>query len=336
MVTKPLLDIRNLTTEFQTEEGIVRAVEDVSFYVNAGEVLGVVGESGCGKSVTALSIMQLVATPPGRFASGEIYFHGENLMDKPESQMRKIRGKDMAMIFQEPMSSLNPVYSVGYQIAEAIRLHQGVSKKQAWQRAIEMLERVGIPDASQRASEYPHQMSGGMCQRVMIAMALSCDPPLLIADEPTTALDVTIQAQILQLMKGLRQRIGTTIVLITHDLGVIAEMADRVLVMYAGRVVEEATVTSLFRQPRHPYTRGLLKSIPRLDQPPEHKLHIIEGTVPHLSAMPPGCRFHPRCEFATEICKNEEPSLEFTDDGRSVACWHWDKIEDTTEVKSNA
>lgn len=336
MATQPLLDIRNLTTEFQTEEGVVRAVDGVSFSVSTGEILGIVGESGCGKSVTALSIMQLVATPPGKFASGEIYFHGENLMDKSESQLRKIRGKDMAMIFQEPMSSLNPVYSVGYQIAEAIRLHQEVSKKQAWQRAIEMLERVGIPDASQRASEYPHQMSGGMCQRVMIAMALSCDPSLLIADEPTTALDVTIQAQILLLMKDLRQRIGTTIVLITHDLGVIAEMADRVLVMYAGQVVEEASVMSLFREPRHPYTQGLLQSIPRLDQPRQQKLHIIEGTVPYLSAMPNGCRFHPRCTFATDICRNEEPSLEFTDDGRSVACWHWEKLADMTEVRSDA
>ncbi len=320
-VPDKVLDVKNLSTYFYTDEGVVRSVEGVSFHIDAEETLGIVGESGCGKSVTSLSIMQLVPNPPGKIVAGEILFQGDNLLKKTPEQMRKIRGNDIAMIFQEPMTSLNPVYTIGDQIAEAVVLHQKVSKKAAFDRAVEMLRLVGIPSPEGRAREYPHQMSGGMRQRVMIAMALSCNPKLLIADEPTTALDVTIQAQILDLMRKLKQEFHTAIMLITHDLGVVAEMTDRVAVMYAGKVVEECSTVDLFREPLHPYTVGLLESIPRLDVVSNEKLHVIEGTVPNLLHLPQGCSFAPRCPQAMDICRRESPVLTEVSDGRKVSCW---------------
>src|SRR6267143_1079769 len=289
-----VLEIEDLRTHFYTAGGVVRAVDGVSYEVRNGETLGVVGESGCGKSVTALSILRLVANPPGRIVGGAIRFAGTNLLDLSEREMEAIRGNDISMIFQEPMTSLNPLLTVGRQIAEAIALHQGLSRRQAWDQAVEMLRRVHIADAERRAHAYPHQLSGGMRQRVMIAMALACNPKLLIADEPTTALDVTIQAQILELMRALRAELGTSIILITHDLGVIAELADDVIVMYAGQVIERCDVERLFSEPQHPYTIGLLGSIPRLHLEQE-RLSAIEGFVPDLAALPSGCRFHPRC-----------------------------------------
>ncbi|MEX2356394.1 MAG: ABC transporter ATP-binding protein [Thermaerobacterales bacterium] len=331
-MAEKLIDVKNLKTYFYTEEGVVPAVDGVSFHVEKGETLGIVGESGCGKSVTSLSIMRLVPNPPGKILEGEILFEGEDLLKKSEGAMRKIRGNDIAMIFQEPMTSLNPVYTVGDQIAEAVQLHQGLSKRDSMKKAVDMLLLVGIPSPEQRVHEYPHQLSGGMRQRVMIGMALSCNPKLLVADEPTTALDVTIQAQILELMKGLKQRIGMAIMLITHDLGVIAEMAQRVVVMYAGKVVEEADVYSLFRKPLHPYTKGLLTSIPRMDHPKGRKLHVIDGVVPNPLNMPTGCRFHPRCPYATDECIAEEPPLEEVAEGRKTACWHWEKLMNEDEV----
>ncbi|AYO31045.1 MAG: peptide/nickel transport system ATP-binding protein [Thermoanaerobacteraceae bacterium] len=316
-----LVEVKNLKTYFFTDDGVVPAVDGVDFSIKKGETLGIVGESGCGKSVTSLSLLRLVPNPPGKIVDGEMYFKGENLLEKSESEMRKIRGNDISMIFQEPMTSLNPVFTVGEQISEAIELHQGLNKRDALAKAVEMLKLVGIPSAEQRVNEYPHQMSGGMRQRVMIAMALSCNPALLIADEPTTALDVTIQAQILELMKDLKERLGTAIMLITHDLGVVAEMAENVLVMYAGKVVEYADVKTIFKNPKHPYTVGLLGSIPRLDQPKE-KLYVIEGVVPNPFNMPSGCRFHPRCPEAREICKTKEPELLHID-GQQVRCWKY-------------
>ncbi|MDI3480921.1 MAG: peptide/nickel transport system ATP-binding protein [Tepidanaerobacteraceae bacterium] len=316
-----LVEVRNLKTYFFTDDGIVPAVDGVDFCIKKGETLGIVGESGCGKSVTSLSLLRLVPNPPGKIVEGEVFFKGENLLKKTESEMRKIRGNDISMIFQEPMTSLNPVFTVGEQISEAIELHQGLSKRDAMAKAVEMLKMVGIPSAEQRVREYPHQMSGGMRQRVMIAMALSCNPALLIADEPTTALDVTIQAQILELMKDLKERLGTAIMLITHDLGVVAEMAENVLVMYAGKVVEYADVKTIFKNPKHPYTVGLLGSIPRLDEPKE-KLYVIEGAVPNPFNMPSGCRFHPRCPEAREICRMREPEL-LQLDGHQVRCWKY-------------
>jgi oligopeptide/dipeptide ABC transporter ATP-binding protein len=316
-----LVEVKNLKTYFFTDDGVVPAVDGVDFSIKKGETLGIVGESGCGKSVTSLSLLRLVPNPPGKIVDGEMYFKGENLLEKSESEMRKIRGNDISMIFQEPMTSLNPVFTVGEQISEAIELHQGLNKRDALAKAVEMLKLVGIPSAEQRVHEYPHQMSGGMRQRVMIAMALSCNPALLIADEPTTALDVTIQAQILELMKDLKERLGTAIMLITHDLGVVAEMAENVLVMYAGKVVEYADVKTIFKNPKHPYTVGLLGSIPRLDQPKE-KLYVIEGVVPNPFNMPSGCRFHPRCPEAREICKTKEPELLHID-GQQVRCWKY-------------
>ena len=316
-----VLDVKNLCTYFHTDEGVVRSVDGVSFHIDAEETLGIVGESGCGKSVTSLSIMQLVPNPPGKIVGGEILFQGDNLLKKTPEQMRQIRGNDIAMIFQEPMTSLNPVYTIGDQIAEAMILHQKLTKKAAFDRAVEMLRLVGIPSPERRAREYPHQMSGGMRQRVMIAMALSCNPKLLIADEPTTALDVTIQAQILDLMRKLKQKFHTAIMLITHDLGVVAEMTDRVAVMYAGKVVEECSTVDLFREPLHPYTVGLLQSIPRLDVVSNEKLHVIEGTVPNLLHLPQGCAFAPRCPQAMEICRQEAPVLTEVSDGRKVSCW---------------
>ena len=321
-----LVEVKNLKTYFHTEDGVVPSVDGVSLHIGRGETLGVVGESGCGKSVTSLSIMRLIPIPPGQIAGGEIIFEGQDLLKKSEAEMRKIRGNDISMIFQEPMTSLNPVYTCGDQIAEAIELHQGLNKKEAMAKAVEMLRLVGIPSPERRVHEYPHQLSGGMRQRVMIAMALSCNPKLLIADEPTTALDVTIQAQILELMKKLKRELGMAIMLITHDLGVIAEMAERVIVMYAGKVVEEADVTSLFRKPLHPYTEGLLRSIPRLDDGKE-RLHVIEGVVPNPLRMPAGCRFNPRCPYAKEICRAKEPPLAEAGPGRQVACWLRDEME---------
>ncbi len=319
-MSEKLVEIRNLRTHFFTEDGVVPAVDGVNMYIKRGETLGVVGESGCGKSVTSLSIMRLIPWPPGKIVEGEILFEGEDLVKKSEAEMRKIRGNDISMIFQEPMTSLNPVYTIGDQIAEAIMLHQGLNRKEAIDKAVEMLRLVGIPLPERRVREYPHQLSGGMRQRVMIAMALSCNPKLLIADEPTTALDVTIQAQILELMKKLKKELGMAIMLITHDLGVVAEMCERVVVMYGGKVVEEADVVSLFKQPLHPYTEGLLKSIPRMDEEVE-KLHVIEGVVPNPLHLPPGCRFHPRCPYAIDKCKQEMPELEQVAPGRYVACF---------------
>jgi oligopeptide/dipeptide ABC transporter ATP-binding protein len=306
-LTAPLLEIAGLTVRFRTERGAFAAVDGLDLRVARGEFLGIVGESGSGKSVTARAIMGLVRQP-GRIAGGSIRFDGEELVGRSDAELQRLRGKRMAMIFQEPMSSLNPVFTVGEQIAEVVRLHDRLPRAAAWTRAIEMLARVGIPAAAERAAAYPHQLSGGMRQRVMIAMALACDPELLIADEPTTALDVTIQAQILDLLRRLRDELGLTVLLITHDLGVIAEQADRVAVMYAGRVIEEAPTGPLFAQPMHPYTRGLLDSIPELDRSVE-ELPAIEGTVPAPLALPPGCRFAPRCRFAEPACDESDPPL---------------------------
>ena len=315
-----LLEVRDLKTYFYTEEGIGRAVDGISFEVGKGETLGLVGESGCGKSVSALSVMRLISEPPGRIEDGQILLGGRDLLKLDEKEMCAIRGDDIAMIFQEPMTSLNPVLTCGFQIMEAVLLHQQVSKQEGRKRAIEMLKLVGIPAPEQRIDEYPHQMSGGMRQRVMIAMALSCNPGLLIADEPTTALDVTIQAQILDLLRQLQEELHMAILLITHDLGVIAEMADRVAVMYAGKIVEYTTTDRLFANPLHPYTCGLMESIPRLDQPRE-RLQIIPGMVPDAREFPTGCRFAPRCSLAEEICRQQETMLEEREDRHWVDCW---------------
>lgn len=318
-----LLSVENISTHFFTEDGIARAVQDVSFSIEKGKTFALVGESGCGKSVTALSIMRLVPAPPGKIVSGEIVFKGRNLLALGESQMRQVRGNKIAMIFQEPMTSLNPVYTVGNQIAEAIRLHQRKNTGQAWSDAVEMLGKVGIADPDQRVSEYPHQMSGGMRQRVMIAMAVSCEPELLIADEPTTALDVTIQAQILDLLDELQEQNRMSILLITHDLGVVAERADDVAVMYASRIVEVGDSQSLFAEPLHPYTQGLLKSLPRLGFSGK-RLQTIPGSVPEPLHFPSGCKFHPRCPIGCndKRCQTVEPKLREARPGRSVACWH--------------
>ena len=326
-----ILQVEGLQTHFFTAVGTVRAVDGVSYSLKSGETLGVVGESGCGKSVSALSILRLVANPPGRIVGGEIKFQGKNLLELSEPEMEKIRGNEISMIFQEPMTSLNPLYTVGTQIAEAIALHQGLGKKEAWGRAVDMLRRVYIPEPEKRAHAYPHQMSGGMRQRVMIAMALSCNPKVLIADEPTTALDVTIQAQILDLMRELQETTGTAIILITHDMGVVAENADRVVVMYAGRKVEEAPTKDLFDNPGHPYTKGLLGSIPHLDAAARKiktrpRLNEIKGMVPSLFNLPAGCSFAPRCGFATDQCTRVVPPLAEHKPGHFVACWHADKL----------
>ncbi|HEU4352466.1 MAG TPA: ABC transporter ATP-binding protein [Burkholderiales bacterium] len=316
----PLLEVRGLRTYFASERGEVRAVDGVDLSLERGRTLGIVGESGCGKSVTALSIMGLIPQPPGRIADGEVRFEGEDLLKAPPRRMRDLRGDKLSMIFQEPMTSLNPAFPVGGQISEAILRHKKVSKLQAQDQAVEMLQKVHIPSPERRARDYPHQLSGGMRQRVMIAMALACNPRLLIADEPTTALDVTIQAQILELMRLLRAELGTAIILITHDLGVIAELADDVIVMYAGQVIERCTAARLFSEPQHPYTVGLLGSIPRphLEQ---SRLSAIEGIVPDAAAFPQGCRFHPRCPFAVEKCRSENPPLLPIQNGHEAACW---------------
>ena len=316
----PVLEVRDLRTYFHTEEGVARAVDGVSFAVGRGQTLGLVGESGCGKSVSAFSIMRLVPDPPGRIEAGQILLKGRDLLALDEEEMRRVRGDDLAMIFQEPMTSLNPVLTCGFQIAEAIVLHQQVSKQEAHARAVEMLKLVGIPAPDQRSGEYPHQLSGGMRQRVMIAMALSCNPDVLIADEPTTALDVTIQAQILALLESLQKSLQMAIVMITHDFGVIAETADQVAVMYAGQIVEHAATQALFARPRHPYTHGLLRSIPRLDDAQE-RLDIIPGVVPDARAFPSGCRFAPRCPLADARCRAETPRLEEVEAGHWASCW---------------
>jgi oligopeptide/dipeptide ABC transporter ATP-binding protein len=305
-VAEPLLSVRNLKTYFYTDEGVVRAVDGLTYDLHKGETLGIVGESGCGKSVHALSVMRLIPTPPGKIVEGEILFEGKNLLKLPDEQMRHIRGNRIAMIFQEPMTSLNPVLTIGEQIAEAVILHQRLNKKAAWERAIEMLERVKMPVARERIKDYPHQFSGGMRQRVMIAMALSCNPSILIADEPTTALDVTIQAQILDLIRELQREFDMAVIMITHNLGVVAELTDNVVVMYAGKPVEHADVNRIFQDPKHPYTWGLLHSIPKLYERKE-RLIPIEGQPPSLIDLPPGCPFAPRCQFAMEICVQTEP-----------------------------
>ena len=325
-----ILDIADLRTWFFTRDGVVRAVDGVSFHVFPGETLAIVGESGCGKSVTALSILRLIPSPPGRIVSGAIRFAGRDLLGLGEAEMRQVRGNEISIIFQEPMTSLNPVLTIGRQIAETLTLHQGLDHKAALDKAVDMLRLVHIPEARRRIGEYPHQLSGGMRQRVMIAMALACNPKLLIADEPTTALDVTIQAQILDLMRELKEKIDAAIVLITHDLGVVAEMAQRVVVMYAGRKAEEAPVGRLFRRPLHPYTRGLLASVPRLGASLDHeqapRLAEIAGTVPSLREQIPGCPFEARCAFATDICRREMPSFDEKEPGHFAACFHSDRV----------
>jgi oligopeptide/dipeptide ABC transporter ATP-binding protein len=317
-----LLEVKNLQTHFPTKAGIVKSVNDVSFYINEGELLGLVGESGCGKSITALSIMKLIANP-GKIVGGSIKFKGEELTTATNERMREIRGNDIAMIFQDPMTSLNPVFTVGEQIAEALRLHRNLDKKKAWEAAIQSMKEVSIPDAARRAKDYPHQLSGGMRQRIMIAMALACDPELLIADEPTTALDVTIQAQILELLNELRKNRKLSVLLITHDLGVVAEVADRVCVMYTGKIVEESSVDQIFENPKHPYTQGLLRSVPKMrvvGDTKEHRLQTIDGTVPSPTNLPKGCHFAPRCSFVMDKCKEFEIPLFEIENEVKVRC----------------
>ncbi|HTI80206.1 MAG TPA: ABC transporter ATP-binding protein [Acetobacteraceae bacterium] len=317
-----LLEIRGLKTHFKTDDGMVRAVDGVDFTIDRGETLGVVGESGCGKTVTAMTVLKLIQMPPGKIVAGSILWQGRDLVPLGPDEMRPLRSKEIAIIFQEPMTSLNPVYTVGHQIAETIRVHEGLNKRDATDRAIEMLRLVNIPTPERRVHAYPHQFSGGMRQRVMIAMALSCNPKLLIADEPTTALDVTIQAQILDLLTEMKSRLGMAIMLITHAMGVVAETAQRVVVMYAGRVVEEATVERLFASPLHPYTQGLIRSIPRIDKDAgkQARLEAIGGSVPSLITPPPGCRFAPRCKFAQPKCTEAMPELRTVESGHKVAC----------------
>ncbi len=320
---KPLLEVKGLKTYFYTEDGVVRAVDGVNFEVYPGEVLGIVGESGCGKSVTSLSIMRLISKP-GRVDAGEILLDGANLLNFSEDEMTKVRGNRISMIFQQPQTALNPVFKVGDQLAEVLNVHQDLGKDAGWKRAIELLKMVGVPDPERRVEAYPHELSGGMAQRVMIAMALACIPELLIADEPTTALDVTIQAQILDLIRDMRREMGTSVILITHDLGVVAEMAERVAVMYAGEIVEQTDVQALFDEPLHPYTQGLIGSIPVLGEIKD-KLDVIPGSVPNLVNLPPGCRFAPRCQarfkYSLGICTSVEPELEEIKTGHFVRCW---------------
>jgi oligopeptide transport system ATP-binding protein len=316
-----LLEVNELKTQFFTQDGVVKAVDGISFYVNEGETLGIVGESGCGKSVSVLSVMRLIPQPPGKIVGGEVLFDGDNLLEMKDDEIRRVRGNKIAMIFQDPMTSLNPVLTIGRQINEALELHMGMNKEEASKRSAELLEMVGIPEAAMRLNDYPHQFSGGMRQRAMIAMGLACNPRLLIADEPTTALDVTIQAQIVELVKRLRDEIGMAIIWITHDLGVVAGLADRMMVMYAGHVVEEAPVKEVYGNPRHPYTLGLLGSLPRLDEVREDRLTSIEGLPPDLIALPPGCPFEPRCEFAIDKCREVRPELEPVGPRHRIACW---------------
>jgi oligopeptide transport system ATP-binding protein len=320
--SKNLLEVKNLTTSFFTPDGEVRAVDDVSFELGYGETLGLVGESGCGKSVTALSLTRLVPSPPGKVMSGSVVFDGVDLLKLSDDGMRKLRGKEIGFIFQDPLTSLNPTLTIGFQIAEAIRQHMGLSKKASYDRVVELLGKVGIPRARDRLGDYPHQFSGGMRQRVMIAIALSCDPKLILADEPTTALDVTIQAQILELISVLSDEFGTAVLLITHDLGIAAGMCDRVNVMYAGRIVETGAVDEIFDSPRHPYAWGLLDSLPRLDDKKSDRLRTIEGLPPLLINVPDACRFNPRCNFARDVCREKEPGLTpRAEPGHFARCW---------------
>lgn len=328
--THPLLDVKNLKTYFFTEDGVVKAVDGVDITVKPGEVLGLVGESGCGKSVTSLSIMRLIGIP-GKIVEGEIFFEGRNLLKLSEAEMVDMRGNRISMIFQQPQSSLNPVFKVGDQVAEVLQIHQNMGREESWERAVDLLRLVGIPDPESKAHAFPHEMSGGQAQRVMIAMALALNPQLLIADEPTTALDVTIQAQILDLLRDLRNRMGTSVILITHDLGVIAEMADRVAVMYAGRIVEQSSIESLFDKPLHPYTQGLIASIPVLGKIQE-ELDVIPGSVPNLVDLPPGCKFAPRCrsrvEYELTVCTEVEPDLIPVLPKHTVRCWLYQSLEE--------
>jgi oligopeptide/dipeptide ABC transporter ATP-binding protein len=327
-----LLDVRNLRTHFHTSTGVVRAVDGVSWDVRKGETVALVGESGCGKSVSALSVMRLVSAPAGRIVGGEIIFKGRNLLALSEEEMRRVRGREIGMIFQEPMTSLNPVLTIGRQLTETVETHLGMTSAQAQARAVELLSLVGIPDGARRLRQFPHQFSGGMRQRIMIAMALACDPALVLADEPTTALDVTIQAQILELMKSLSRRLGVAIMMITHNLGVVARYADRVNVMYAGKIVERATAREIYANPRHPYTLGLLRSVPRLDEPRRAKLQPIPGQPPDLSRLPAGCSFAPRCAYATDRCRQEEPALEPVTADHLSACWLAKDLPTHTQV----
>lgn len=333
MDKEKLIDVNNLKTYFNTEKGVVKAVDGINFEIYPGETLGIVGESGCGKSVTSLSIMGLVESPPGEIVDGEIIYDGKDLTKLTPREMREIRGNKISMIFQEPMTSLNPVYTVGDQITEAILLHKDVNRQEAREHSIEMLNKVGIPLPEQRIDEYPHQLSGGMRQRVMIAMALCCNPALLIADEPTTALDVTIQAQILELMNDLKNKFDMSIMMITHDLGVIAEISDRVVVMYAGKIVEYTDVITLFKNPKHPYTWGLIDSIPKLEKEVE-RLSAIPGMVPDPLNFPEGCKYHTRCVLADDKCRLEEPEIVEIEPGHSVSCWHYNKLEELKGEKT--
>lgn len=327
-MAQPLLQVSHLATEFDTEQGIARALDDISFELHAGETLGIVGESGCGKSVTSLSIMRLLPKPAGNIVDGEVLFQDQDLIRLPADDLHHIRGNRIAMIFQEPMTALNPVYRIGRQLGETLQLHNpDMDKQTIFKASIDILARVGIPAPERRLKEYPHQLSGGMRQRVMIAIALSCHPDILIADEPTTALDVTIQAQILQLMKDLQRETGMAIIFITHDLGVIAEVCDRVLVMYGGRIIEQAGVSELFEHPRHPYTKGLLDAIPRLEKPAKHSLSTIRGMVPSLFELPPGCRFQNRCKYVVNRCKTQTPTLEEADVDHLVRCFRHAELE---------
>ncbi len=331
-MSEPILEVKGLKTYFYTEEGVVPAVDGLDFTLHNGETLAIVGESGCGKSVTSLSILGLIPNPPGKIIEGGIVYHGEDLTKVSEKRMRQIRGKEISMIFQEPMTSLNPVFTIGRQIMESLLFHGETDKKRARERAIEMLRLVGIPDPEKSMERYPHQISGGMRQRVMIAMALSCQPNILIADEPTTALDVTIQAQILRLIGDLRKKLGTAIILITHDLGIVAQTAENVLVMYGGQAVEYSDVKSIYKQPLHPYTVGLLKSIPKLhDQ--QRRLYNIKGSIPSPKEFPEGCRFSPRCEDCMEICRTKKPELVSLPDGRRVRCWKYAMSQEKAEEK---
>lgn len=322
----PLLEVKNLKTQFFTQDGVVKAVDDVSFYIKPGETLGVVGESGSGKSITGLSLMRLIPQPPGKIVNGEVIFQGKDVLKMTDEQVRSIRGNEIAMIFQDPMTSLNPVLTINRQISESLILHMGMNKEQAKARAIELLTMVGIPNAAERVDQYPHQFSGGMRQRVMIAMALSCNPKLLIADEPTTALDVTIQAQILDLMRNLQSETGAGVMMITHSMGVVAGMADRVQVMYAGHIVETASTEEIFANPRHPYTVGLMNSIPRLDARTKEKLQPIRGLPPDLIDLPDMCPFVPRCNYAREQCESKNPPLMEVKPGHYSACWFHEEV----------
>ena len=328
----PLLEVRDLKTYFFTDDGVVKAVDGISYEIEAGETLGLVGESGCGKSVSALSLLRLIPSPPGRIVSGEVLFEGEDLLKIDDNAIRRVRGNRIAMIFQEPMTSLNPVLTISRQLTEALELHLKLDGTAAKQRAIQLLDMVGISEAAARIDDYPHQFSGGMRQRVMIAMALSCNPKLLLADEPTTALDVTIQAQVLEILARLSREFGTAVIIITHNLGVVARYADRVNVMYAGKIIETATAKTLYANPKHPYTLGLLKSVPRLDQARKSKLVPIDGVPPDLINMPPGCPFYPRCTYRVDKCAEEMPPLFDIEEGHRAACWEWQKVGATQAV----